>query len=471
MATATISSLGVASGLDLESIVTALVDAKKQTRTSSIEKKQALKELEITGLSTLKSTLTTFQDSLKKVIEDDDANKRKIVTDLDEDNPAFSYEQKGDATNSSHDIAVTQLAYGTKLLGQLTSDSTFKDTDADGNDTYRISEGGTINFTLGSGDDAETFTVEFSKNDSIETVLKKVNEADDNPGVYLNYVVDASGNINFMLESSTTGDGNDLRLSGDTSVLGFTGDGSTNEVQKAQNAIMNVDGLTVTSKTNVFDGQISGLKITASALSETNDDGTYKTNKISVTEDESSFKSYVNSFVSAFNNVLSKCDELSASNTYTDGTCNYDGGDLADDSICSNVKSMLKSVINNYTSSSGKTLYQIGLSINSDGELEVDSDKLSSAIEGNYDQFLSMFKDVCDQMNDKVDAYTKSRTGIIALRSDSATQAKSNYEDRLTSINEYLEKYEETLRKKYTNLDTMISDMNSSLSYIQSIMG
>ena len=99
----TITSLGVASGLDLESIVNALVSAKKSTKTDSITKKQAVKELEVTGLSTLKSTLTSFQDSLKKVIEDDDANKRKVVTNLDKDNPAFSYELKGNATNSSHE--------------------------------------------------------------------------------------------------------------------------------------------------------------------------------------------------------------------------------------------------------------------------------------------------------------------------------------------------------------------------------
>lgn len=467
----TITSLGVASGLDLESIVNALVSAKKSTKTDSITKKQAIKELEVTGLSTLKSTLTSFQDSLKKVIEDDDANKRKVVTNLDNDNPAFSYELKGNATNSSHEVAVTQLAYGTKLLANLPADAAFKDTDADGNETYRLNQGGTISFTVGSGDDEETFSVDISKNDSLETVMKKINESDENPGVYLNYVVDASGSINFILESSTTGDGKDLRLSGDTSVLGFTGDGSSNEIQKAQNAIMNVDGLTVTSSTNTFDGQISGLKLTASELSEKDEDGNFKTNRISVETDNSSFKSYVQSFVSSFNSILSKCDELFKSNTYTNGKCNYDGGDLAGDSICTNVKNALKSVITDYESSSGKTLYQVGVSISKDGTLSVDSDKLGKAIEGNYDQFLSMFNEVCEQLNDKVDVYTKSRTGIIAQRSDSASQAVSDYGDRLTSINEYLEKYEETLRKKYTNLDTMISNMNSSLSYIQSIMG
>lgn len=470
MASSTITSLGVGSGLDLESIVSALVSAKSTSKKNSIEKKQALKELEVTGLSTLKSTLKSFQDGLEKVKDEDEANKRKLVSDVDEDNPAFSCELKGNATNSSHNIAVKQLAYGTKLLGNLSSDSTFKDTDADGNDVYRVKTSGNITFSVGSGEEAKSFNLEIHENDSVETIMKRFNESDDNPGLSLNYVIDSTGNINFVVDSNSTGDGNDLRLSGDVSALGFTGDGSDNEIQKAQNAIMEVDGLTVSSKSNNFDNQISGLKITATAVSEKNEDGTYKTNKVNVEQDKTSFTSYVNSFVSSFNGILSKCDELSKSNTYTNGKCNYDGGDLAGDSICSSVKSALKSVITDYSSSSGKTLYQYGLSIDSKGELKVDSDKLSKAIDGNYDQFVSMFKDLCENMDKKIDIYTKDRTGIIAQRSDAATRAKTDYEDRLTSINTYLEKYEETLRKKYTNLDTMIADMNSSLSYIQSIM-
>ena len=51
-----ITSLGVGSGLDLESIVSSLVSLKKSTKVTPINNKEALKELEVTGLSSLKSS-------------------------------------------------------------------------------------------------------------------------------------------------------------------------------------------------------------------------------------------------------------------------------------------------------------------------------------------------------------------------------------------------------------------------------
>lgn len=478
MSSPSISSLGVGSGLDLESIVSALVEAKKTSKQNPVDKKQTIKELEVSGLGTLKSSLKSFQDYLDDIQDGTALNKRKVSDNLDEDDPAFSYELGGNVTNTSHEIAVTQLAQGTKLVGKPSSDSFFSETYTDDTGsksvditTYRTKLSGKIDFTLGSGDDAKTFSVQIDENESLETIVKKVNEAENNPGVSLNYIIGADGSINFSLESNQSGDGNDLRLSGDVGILGMAGDGSSNEIQKAQNAYMTVDGVSVTSTTNKFSDQVSGIKFTANKVSEKDDEGNFKTSSLKISEDNDSLKSVINNFVSKFNGVLSTCDDLYKRNTFTNGKNNYDGGDLAGDSICTDVKSKLKNVANSYVSSYGKTLYEYGISINSDGKLEVDNDKLTKTLDNNYDQFISVMKDLSEKLDDSVETYTKKGSGILAQRTDSANAAIDSYKDRLNSIKDYMDNYEKMLRKKYTSLDTMLADMNSSISYIQSILG
>ena len=106
-----ITCLGVGSGLDLESIVSSLVSLKKSTKVTPINNKEALKELEVTGLSSLKSSMTSLADHLKTISDGSAINKRTVETTLSEENPEFGYERKKYVSNCSHDIAVKQLAY------------------------------------------------------------------------------------------------------------------------------------------------------------------------------------------------------------------------------------------------------------------------------------------------------------------------------------------------------------------------
>ena len=143
---------------------------------------------------------------------------------------------------------------------------------------------------------------------------------------------------------------------------------------------------------------------------------------------------------------------------------------MAGDPICQSVKNSLKNVINSYTSSDGKTLYQMGISINKSGTLEVDSDKLEAVLSSNYDGFISVMKDLSDKLNSAVDVYTKSGTGILTQRSESANNEWKDLKSKLSSMDEYMKTYEDRLRKKYTSLDTILANMNTNMSYISSIL-
>ena len=143
---------------------------------------------------------------------------------------------------------------------------------------------------------------------------------------------------------------------------------------------------------------------------------------------------------------------------------------MAGDPICQNVKNSLKNVINNYVSSDGKTLYQMGISINKSGTLEVDSSKLESTLSSNYDGFINVMKDLSDKLTTSVELYTKSSTGILTKRSEAANNEWKDLKSKLSSMDEYMKNYEDRLRKKYTSLDTILANMNTNMSYISSIL-
>ena len=62
-----ITSAGVASGIDFESIITSSVELKKQSLTSQVTKRKALAQVELTGIGKLKSTLSSFKDVTDKI--------------------------------------------------------------------------------------------------------------------------------------------------------------------------------------------------------------------------------------------------------------------------------------------------------------------------------------------------------------------------------------------------------------------
>ena len=73
------------------------------------------------------------------------------------------------------------------------------------------------------------------------------------------------------------------------------------------------------------------------------------------------------------------------------------------------------------------------------------------------------------KLDTMIEDYTKSG-GLLAQREDELNQTIADVEARETENEAYLEQYEESLRQKYANLDTMISGYNTSLSYLSSVL-
>ena len=116
--------------------------------------------------------------------------------------------------------------------------------------------------------------------------------------------------------------------------------------------------------------------------------------------------------------------------------------------------------------------FTCGLEYNKDGTLSLNNEKFSKALEENYTAVQKLFTD-SDGLIDKVSNEVYEYTKFGGLLSDRETQLKSQMDywtEKENRNNELLEKYEESLRVKYGNLDSLMAGYQTSMSYLSSVI-
>ncbi|MGN1392990.1 MAG: flagellar filament capping protein FliD [Succinivibrionaceae bacterium] len=473
-----VTSAGVASGIDFESIISASVSAKRTQLQSSITKKKTNANIELTGVGKLKSALSNFKDVLDDVSKKNSFNKRTVSINQDSSDKVFTVSTKEDASNGNYNITVTQLSAST-AYSTTVADSTEK------------LGAGKLTFSIGSGDDEKSFTVDVDEEDTLETLRKKINQESSSFGVNANILTLADGSSKFVLDSGNTGEkysnftitseGSDKLKAFEANLDNTSGTGMQ-LVRKGVDAKIEVDGAELTSENNVFDDKIKGLKIEVKRLSDTETiteaDGStttgYKSNKLSISTDTGALKSMVESFINTYNGLRDTLDSLSKRNTYTNGQCNDDGGYLAGDSTCSTIKSTLSNMLSSFSigSSDCNNIFTMGFKMDNNGKLSLDSEKFDEIVDNNYEQLVAMFSgdnSISKKMSETLDEYTKSG-GVLDKRTDSLNSDIKSYENKSNANDVAIEKYESALRAKYSSLDTLIANLNTSLSYLSSAM-
>ena len=496
----TVTSAGTGSGNDFESIITAYVEAKRSQYKKRTNQNLALAQASKKGITTLKSKLTDFQNACENLTKENSLNTRKVTTSQSSNYNCFSITTKSDCSNTSFDISVTQLAKAESIT-----------------QTFKVSEGFTNSFAAGKitidlgreeyKDDngqtqtrERTFTVDVQEGDSLELIRKRLNNNDYDVNVSLIKTDDGysfgvtsgstgqgSSNIKITTETTGTVDGDHMGLDAfnfnpDTDVEGDAGSkqsvlGSKWNYKEGKDATIYIDGQKVTSKTNEFDEQISGISLVVNQLSEkeTDENGNtgYKTYSVDITTDTAAAEQKMQQIVDQYNSLLSALDELSARDTYTDGKNNYDGGDLAGDSQVISIRNALQSMVVRFSDTdSGKSIYDCGLEFNKDGTLSINSSDFKDAMNNSFNSVVSLFTSedgLLKQMSDYLEDYTQTG-GILDDRKDQYQDEIDSWTQKANDNETKLEAYEAQLRTKYGNLDSLMSSYNTSMSYIKSIL-
>jgi flagellar hook-associated protein 2 len=459
----TITSAGAGSGLDLESVISASVDAKKAQLLQPITTKKTNTQITLSGVGQLKSAIASFVTTLQAMAKDDAFNKRSINITQDKDKPVFKVESKAGASNGQYDISVEQLAKTSKF------DGTF-----DSSTTPLITQDGKLTFKAGD----KTFDVDVKAGDSLQSIRKRINNDVDNFGLSVNIMNTSDGKSRLVIDSGVSGSGKDLQITGDTTELTDNLVSKLTKRQSAQDAKIKVDGNELTSATNTFDGTIVGLKLTvlresdSTTTSDINNNPvkTYSSNKVEVTTDKDGIKDIVKSFIDGYNALVKKSSDLGKRNSIVAGISQNDGGALAGDATTRAVANMMSGAITepSNNSSTFSTIFQLGVKMDNKGVLSLDSEKFDEAIDKNFDQVVAVFggKDgVAGKLAGQLESYSKTG-GLLAKREESLNSDLRDVNRKQSDVAAQLTKYEETLRARYGSLDSMLAKMNKSASYL-----
>lgn len=215
-----ITQAGIGSGLDLEAIIEAFVNAESIPSEIRLQEKEDRVRTELSGVGSFKSALSTFKGIAENLDSFDNFSEQSLAVSHDD----ISVSTNGFASNGSFDINVLQLASATRIQTASFTDASV------------MPGAGTLSFGAGS----DSFSVAIDSTDDLSTIRDKINADSNNFGVTVS-LINADTGTYLSYTSSKTGAINELSV---TSADVALADLSTNAVVQAsaQNAQIEIDG-------------------------------------------------------------------------------------------------------------------------------------------------------------------------------------------------------------------------------------
>lgn len=419
-----ISSAGIGSGLDVNSIVSSLMAIERKPLTAVATQKTAY-QTQISAYGTMKGALSSFQTAVKALSSASSFNAQTVTSG---NASVFTATSNGSSTLGDYAVTVNQLAKSQKL----TSTGFTNVIDTVGTGTLTVSFGTftpavvtpatPASFTANAAKTNLTISINSSNNtlagvrDAINALNSSVSATIVNNGTTNQLVITSkdTGEVNSLKISVADGDGNNVdafglsQLAYDPTASAGAGQNLT-QMQAAKDALLSIDGIAIVKASNSISDAISGVTLNLLSVS-----GGISAN-LGVSSNKDSVKTSVSAFVEAYN----KLDTTLRSLTKYDPT-GTTSGVLLGDATARTVINQIKSVMTKAISSSGSinTLGQIGVSFQSTGQLSLDSTKLASAMTSNFSDIATLFTTsakATDQQITYSGSTSKTQSGTYAV--------------------------------------------------------
>tara|TARA_R110000851_G_scaffold181511_2_gene330183 strand:+ start:719949 stop:721991 length:2043 start_codon:yes stop_codon:yes gene_type:complete len=423
-----LTATGIGSGLDIESLVTQLISAQRSPVETRLVARESALTAELSGFGSLKSALSTFQDSISSLNKlssfgqrtTTSSNTDAVVASANSTAASGSYSLSVSQLASSHSLASTGYASTSDLVGTGTLTIRFGSTDYTSPDPGPESYDG---FTVNPEKGTATITID-SENNTLTGVRDAINGAkigvtavivNDESGYRLLIGSDDGGEKNSLEISVTdTGDNNDLDSAG-LSALSFNGS-ATNLAQTvaARDALFTVNGLSIRSSENRASGVIEGLDITLKDVTGTSPV------TVTVAQDREAVKSAIQSFVSGYNNYISTVNSLTAYDPET-GVAGPLQGDFSARSIASQVRRAITDSAEGF-GGSFSSLSELGITTDGDGKLAINSSRFDAALENAFDDIVGVFAAVGRPSDGTIKYITSTAATAVASHDIDITQ-------------------------------------------------
>lgn len=461
-----VSPLAGGTNIDVNGLVSKLMTVEQRPVTL-LDKKTASFQSQISAYGQVTSAMSTFQTAVQTLNK---ASTFQANSTTVSDSTVFSATADTTALAGTYSLSIGHLAQAQTLMttGQASS-------------TTGLGNGATtLNFQFGTAGVPGSFgavnSVAIGANSTLQDISNAVNAA--NIGVNATIVNDGSANpYRLVFTAATSGVSNSMSVATTDGALNFlnydevgAAGKSMTETAAAQDAALTVNGLAVSSTTNTVTGAIQGVTLnltnkTTSAVS------------LTVSRDNTAIQTAVSGFVSSFNTLNNLVKSLTAYNAAT-----KTGGPLVGDAAMRTLQSELRNVLST-TRSTGSltTLSEVGISIQKDGSLALDSTKLTSAIKNNFSDVLGLFagdgidtpgylpgyaSKFSDFANNMLGNVGLGITGILQSRTEGLNRTVTDLGKKRDLLSARLVTIEASYRRQFSQLDAMLGSMSATSSFL-----
>jgi flagellar hook-associated protein 2 len=424
-------------GFDVASTVAQIQAANQAIETPWQNQLSALKA-EDTVLSSIGTDLSALSTSLQKLTDFEGVFAEKQGSSSNTDLLSLS-SASSTASAGSHTIVIDRLAQTSSEASTAVSDP---------NDI--LSGSLTIQ--------GKTFNVDAADNDTtLASLSSAINSADI--GVKASVITDSTGS-RLSIVSETSGAAGQLTVI--SSLSGASaGNISFQTGQVGQDAQLTVDGVSITSPSNTVTNAIPGVSFQLLATSASSI-------QVQITDDTTDIATAIGNFVSAYNKVVGDTNSVEQS-----GTSGSSAPLLGSPVIAQLQDALTGSLFGGSASGAIKNIVQLGLTVNNDGTLALDSDTLTTVLNSNLPDVAGFLQN-SGSFGQKLaaalnNAGTQAPNGAIFLAQQQNSSQEKALNANITNENALLAKQKTSLTNELNAANQILQGIPEQLDEVNSV--
>ncbi len=434
-----LSSSGIGSGLDVNSLVAQLVSAERSPQANRLQATQSRINVNLSALGTFTAGLSQLQSAVEALAGSGSAVGRLGATLSREG--LFTAATASGAVAGRYEVEVLSRASAHKMASQAY---------AGGADSVV----GNGSVTVGMG--AQSFQVQLVDGaNTLAELRDRINAASDNPGVRASLLTE-DGGTRLLLTSGQTGTAQSLSLAstadGGGDLLNFV------DTHPATDARVRIDGFMHTDGDNTITGALDGVTLNLLAA----EPGTVV--DLDIRADHAAAAEAIQLLVRNYNAVVGVVKRQAGYDP-----ASQTGGPLMGDVAVRTAMQQLRSVMGGaHGGGEVNLLAQLGITTSSDGTLTVDSTALSGALAQDPDGVRAMFSasdGMAARMSTVLDRFLGS-DGRLGAQTERLRQRLESIGDQTEALDRRMAAVEARYRRQFVALDALVGQMQTTSNYL-----
>lgn len=442
---------GIGSGLDINSIVGALVNAEKAPKQAQLARLERATTTKFSALGQLKSALGAFQTAIKDLNSPALFEKRTATSS---NSAALTATASKTALAGSYKVTVERLASASKVAsGALAGD-------------FAATTDGQLTVKLGASDAG--VNVDIASGDTLVNIRDKLNAALKDKSITANIVNNpADGTSRLVLNAKNTGAGQDISIAaGAAGLSALAIDGGSEVVgnaagylQQAADAEFTIDGLALKSPSNTVDGSIPDVTFTLVGKTEAD-----KPLTVNVGQDKSGVTANIKKFVDAYNKLIATTSQLTSVVAVGEGEAPVVGGLVGDASVRALLSGVRNELVNPTGQDGVRVLADLGITTQKDGTLKIDDATLSKALTDNFDAVGAFFtgdNGLMSRVDKRIDGFAKTG-GVLEQRMSGLQSTLSGIDKQRETLDRRVEQMQARLFSQFNAMDALVGQLNQT---------